>query len=559
MAGLESLSSLIYHEKQQQGSMLCAQHALNSLLQGNFFTAPDLSLIANSLDLLEESYDDANTGRNSTNMDDTGFFSVQVLENALNVWGLSLIRWRSEQMRPYQDHPHTQLAFILNFQQHWFTLRRFGHAEPNIDSDTGNGHWFNLNSSLNAPEWVSKLYLGMVLQQAESEGYSVFAIIQTDPQAPLALNRTEADEVASTLPEPAHSSFSPTVPHLSTAQKPSDSASGSSQRPTEGVEGFEDEDMELQAALQASLMGGAVVDFSLPLPRGSSSAQQTGARTPTQQQQQRYFLPMAAHPPAELPLPPLGFPRPQQQADDPDDPVAASMARNRAIMDRMRREQEMALREQYEEEVARVHGAGADVSVGADTGNGIGSRTRGARRTRADEEEEEMMRRAIEESRANSGSSSSSPVVVDDDEEAAEVDDGMMIVSDDEDEEYRPQVTRIPPPVPAPASGAHVPALSYPSHRVYDDDDAELQAALKASLESVPDGFTIPDPPPLPVAPPPTSVSTPGTSSASTRSSEHWTEDDEVASQASTETSQVQEPQVSVDEMRRRRLARFGG
>jgi len=271
---------------------------------------------------------------------------------------------------------------------------------------------------------------------------------------------------------------------------------------------------------------------------------------------------MAAHPPAELQsLPLLGFPRPQQQVDDPDDPVAASMARNRAIMDRMRREQEMALREQYEEEVARVHGAGADVSPDADTGNGIGTRTRGARRrTRADEEEEEMIRRAIEESRANSGSSSSSPVVVDDDEEAAEVDDGMMIVSDDEDEEYRPQVTRIPPPVPAPAPGAHVPALSYPSHRVYDDDDAELQAALKASLESVPDGFMIPDPSPLPVAPPPTSVSTPGISSVSTRSSsERGTEDDEVASQASTETSQVQESQVSVDEMRRRRLARFGG
>jgi len=317
------------------------------------------------------------------------------------------------------------------------------------------------------------------------------------------------------------------------------------------VEGFEDEDMELQAALQASLMDGAAIDFSLSLPRGSSSGQQTGARTPTQQ---RSLPPMAAHPPAELQsLPLLGFPRPQQQADDPDGPVAASTARNRAIMDRMRREQEIALREQYEEEAARIHGAGADVSLGVDTG--ISTRTRRARRTRADEEEEDMIRRAIEESRANSGSSSSSPVIVDDDEEAAEVDDGMMIVSDDEDEEYRPQVTRIPPPVPP---GAHVSALSYPSHRVYDDDDAELQAALKASLESVPNGFTIPDPPPLPVAPPPTSVSTPGMSSVSTPS-ERGTEDDEVTSQASTETSQAQEPQVSVDEMRRRRLARFGG
>jgi Ataxin-3 len=64
----------------------------------------------------------------------------------------------------------TQLAFILNLDQHWFTLRRFGPARPNINDDPGNGHWFNLNSSLPSPEWVGKLYLGMVLQQAEADG-----------------------------------------------------------------------------------------------------------------------------------------------------------------------------------------------------------------------------------------------------------------------------------------------------------------------------------------------------------------------------------------------------
>jgi Ataxin-3 len=64
----------------------------------------------------------------------------------------------------------TQLAFILNLEQHWFTLRRFGPALPNIDDDPGDGHWFNLNSSLSSPEWVGKLYLGMVLQQAEADG-----------------------------------------------------------------------------------------------------------------------------------------------------------------------------------------------------------------------------------------------------------------------------------------------------------------------------------------------------------------------------------------------------
>lgn len=57
----------------------------------------------------------------------------------------------------------TQQAFVLNLNQHWFTLRRFG--QPG-----GNGHWYNLNSSLDSPERIGKMYLGMVLQQAETEG-----------------------------------------------------------------------------------------------------------------------------------------------------------------------------------------------------------------------------------------------------------------------------------------------------------------------------------------------------------------------------------------------------
>jgi len=82
-------------------------------------------------------------------------------------------------MRAYHDHPqyayhHTTLpminaphrnqrAFILNCDQHWFTLRKFGDSE-------GVGPWFNLNSSLDRPEWVSETYLGALLQQAEADG-----------------------------------------------------------------------------------------------------------------------------------------------------------------------------------------------------------------------------------------------------------------------------------------------------------------------------------------------------------------------------------------------------
>ena len=63
-----------------------------------------------------------------------------------------------------------QLAFVLNLQQHWFTLRRFGPASPNYETDEGEGFWFNLNSQYPAPKWVSRTYLGMFLQQSEEEG-----------------------------------------------------------------------------------------------------------------------------------------------------------------------------------------------------------------------------------------------------------------------------------------------------------------------------------------------------------------------------------------------------
>jgi Ataxin-3 len=75
-------------------------------------------------------------------------------------------------MQLYQDKPHTQLGFIFNLAEHWFTLRRFGPADADISKDEGIGHWFNLNSFLPDPEWVSRTYLGMVIQQAETEGQS---------------------------------------------------------------------------------------------------------------------------------------------------------------------------------------------------------------------------------------------------------------------------------------------------------------------------------------------------------------------------------------------------
>ncbi|KAF9071738.1 Josephin-domain-containing protein [Rhodocollybia butyracea] len=473
MAGLEPLLPLLYHEKQQSGSMLCAQHALNSLLQGNYFSTTDLSEIAQNLDILEGSYSN-NPNMTSENMDDSGFFSVQVLENALSVWGLSLIRWRGEQMRPYQDHPEDERAFIFNQQQHWYTLRRFGPSES--FENTVSGHWFNLNSSIPEPEWVSKLYLSMFIHAAEADGYSVFVVRPTDPEAPLALPKTEADDVAATLPEPSGT-------RADSRSMPDDMG---------GFDGA-DEDLELQMALQASLGHDIppppppppsdppqLIRTSIPLPRVDSfpsSASGSRARTPSQR--------------IDSPLSP----------DTPD--PAASMAQSRRIYERMLAEQAEAHRE-----LATV--AGID-----------------PRRRQQEEEEEEMLRQAIAES-----------------EELARLEGHGR--PDDDDEADDMDVDQSQTARPPNLMGA----------RVYDDEDEELQAALRASLEHMPEGWTPPAETSVPAVPPNTAI--PINRSASLDSID---DDESIASEDTTtmESSEAPAEPVDVDEMRKRRLARFGG
>ncbi|KAI9442280.1 Josephin-domain-containing protein [Lactarius indigo] len=487
MAGLEDLTNHVYHEKQESGSMLCAQHALNSLLQGSYFTPSDLSTIAQSIDSLEQRVDEGRVGRESANMDDTGFFSVQVLENALNVWGQSLIRWRSEVMQPYHNQPQNQRAFILNYDQHWFALRRFGSSE-------GAGYWFNLNSFLDRPEWIGETYLGMVLQQAEAEGYSTFVVMPTDPDHPLP--QTDADVIASTLPPPASSGSQ----HLSTIHAPQPPA------------GLEDEDLQLQAALQASL--GETGDVSWK-PTGSSVT--TGALDTLTPSANMGF------PSSSLLLspPPIPPPSTRPAAQSTENPVAASMARNQALLERMRREQEAALREHYNDEVAGLEDDRPHRSS-------LGPRN-------AVEDEDEQLRRAIAESAEMAR-----------EQGLTQTDDGFVGIGADPEPAYTSEMTQ----------------GRVRSDRVYDDEDPELQAALQASLGEGPPGFFSPDS---------SSESSPFTAaSMSSASSELSTgmygdddgEGDTATEETGSDTGERPQPpveNVSIEEMRRRRLERFGG
>ncbi|XP_046733805.1 ataxin-3-like [Diprion similis] len=170
----------IFHEKQE--GYLCAQHCLNALLQGPYFNAVDLANLACQMDE-EERLKMAESGIDSEeyqlflrqpsgNMDDSGYFSVQVISSALEVWGLELIPYNSTEATALmaQKDPSDMKAYICNYKGHWFTIRKLG------------TQWFNLNSMLSGPQLISNTYLAMYLAQLMQEGYSIFIVIGTLPE-----------------------------------------------------------------------------------------------------------------------------------------------------------------------------------------------------------------------------------------------------------------------------------------------------------------------------------------------------------------------------------------
>ena len=347
----------------------------------------------------------------------------------------------------------------------------------------------------------------------------MFAVTQIDPSAPVALPRTEADEIASTLPEPRGTlSSMQSFPSL-LAENSSVASASIHNRSTEGAD-FEDEDYEFQAALQASLMGPGLSDSynyqspplaPPPLPRASArlplpdphtpSSSNSGADTPTSES-------------------------PADQLTDLD-PVAASMERNRLVLQRMKQEQEYAQRELWAENAAGHDAAALEA--------------RRLERQREEEEEAELLRRAIEESEATARAEGHAQNI-DEDED------------DNDDMDFEPLVR------PTARQNVYPSMGQVSSHSVYDDDDAELQAALRASLEHVPEGWE------PPVLPPHQAPGPPPASNENTGSKLQHDKDD-AGSVVSDETnatstdniaSDVPVEAVSVDELRRRRLARFG-
>eukprot|EP01041_Mallomonas_annulata_P002901 gene2901-5692_t len=161
----------IYHELQE--SQLCGQHCLNNLLQGPYFTAPDLAGIAQELDdqermhMLEGGADTPEVRKflseGSGNVDDSGNFSLQVLSTALKrSHNINLISWSSRSANDNIVDPTSENGFIINRSNHWFSIRKI----INI--------WWNLNSTEEKPVHISDFYLAAFIGQLRADNYSVF-------------------------------------------------------------------------------------------------------------------------------------------------------------------------------------------------------------------------------------------------------------------------------------------------------------------------------------------------------------------------------------------------
>ena len=97
-------------------------------------------------------------------MDDSGSFSIQVITKALDNFKLNLMPISSKDAGTALSDSVKEIAFICNFQSHWFTIRRFTEQ------------WVDLNSHLKRPSLISDTYLSIYLTQLVQEGYSIFVV-----------------------------------------------------------------------------------------------------------------------------------------------------------------------------------------------------------------------------------------------------------------------------------------------------------------------------------------------------------------------------------------------
>jgi ataxin-3 len=147
-----------YHETQSLS--LCAQHAINNLLQKPVFNQQELNFIADGLYSSELQLHDA---RQSIFCDQDGNFSIDVIEEALLPYNITLQRLRNHILST-----STAEAYIIQRVDHWFTIRKAG------------DQWFNLNSTQPRPTLIPNFNLQTFVNQLAGTP-NVFAVIGPIP------------------------------------------------------------------------------------------------------------------------------------------------------------------------------------------------------------------------------------------------------------------------------------------------------------------------------------------------------------------------------------------
>eukprot|EP00580_Thalassiosira_gravida_P001570 CAMPEP_0201610588 /NCGR_PEP_ID=MMETSP0492-20130828/17247_1 /ASSEMBLY_ACC=CAM_ASM_000837 /TAXON_ID=420259 /ORGANISM="Thalassiosira gravida, Strain GMp14c1" /LENGTH=351 /DNA_ID=CAMNT_0048076455 /DNA_START=68 /DNA_END=1123 /DNA_ORIENTATION=+ len=170
----------VYHERQD--ALLCGQHALNNLVQQNAFSPGSLADIAGQLDQMELNFmaqnDEGGTSskdylkriaEGSGNVDESGNFSIEVLRSALlSRFDLELPNIQQKGVRDKVEITDIE-GFICNRESHWFAIRKI------------NDRFYNLNSTLERPEFISHFKLAAEMEALQNEGYSVFCVLNSLP------------------------------------------------------------------------------------------------------------------------------------------------------------------------------------------------------------------------------------------------------------------------------------------------------------------------------------------------------------------------------------------
>ncbi|KAG8374384.1 hypothetical protein BUALT_Bualt11G0126300 [Buddleja alternifolia] len=243
---------MLYHEVQE--SKLCAVHCVNTALQGPFFSEFDLAALASDLDHTEQRMMLGAGDFLSHNVSLDGDFSIQVLQKALDVWDLQVIRLDSPVAEQAQIDPEKENAFICHLLDHWFCIRKV------------NGEWYNFDSLYAAPEHLSKFYLSAYLDSLKGSGWSIFLVKGNFPsECPMASLEASNGYGQWLLPEDAERITKSCNSAFFRTEKESGQM-GLSDEETEMLFGIEDEG--LKAAIAASLMDSSRV----PETRPSSSA-----------------------------------------------------------------------------------------------------------------------------------------------------------------------------------------------------------------------------------------------------------------------------------------------